>query len=104
MPEQIWFKLIFETSKFWISNCWDTSNTMFNSVAGWKSFINRQVQLFLYFCKELHKIFALTNRWQETHSVMFLDIEQLTETNIQSFLQNSGKFTKPRRQRQRKRH
>ena len=30
-------------------------------VAAWKSCINFWVQLFLYFCKELHKLFSLTN-------------------------------------------
>jgi len=77
---------------------------MFNSVVAWKSFINRQVQLFLYFCKELDRIFALTNWSQDTchsNSVMFSDIGRLIEMNTQSFLQNSGEFTKPRRQRQR---
>ena len=82
-PWRIWCKPVFKTLKFWVSNYSNARNTMPNFVGAWKSWINREVQLSLYFCKELHKIFALTNRSQKTchsNSVVFSDIGRLSET------------------------
>ena len=55
-PRQMWCRTaVFETSKFWISNYCNACNTMFNSLTAWKSFINREVHLFLYFIKNCIK-------------------------------------------------
>ena len=60
---------------------------MLTFVAASQSSINRRVQLFLYFCKELHEIFALANRSQETrhsNSAVFSDFEHAVKRDVNS--------------------